>query len=58
MCMDCVDNQLWIGDKSGHINLCDTRGGTFDIVDVSIRLSVYLLSLTYQQDQYVNPCKH
>ncbi|XP_041359838.1 F-box/WD repeat-containing protein 9-like [Gigantopelta aegis] len=33
MCLHCMDNQLWIGDKGGKLNLCDTTGGVFHLVD-------------------------
>ena len=41
MCMSYSDSQLWLGDKSGQVNLVDASQGRFNFVKVAMFYSVY-----------------
>ena len=36
-------NQLWFGDKKGNLNLMDTTMGKFEMVQVSVLLSIQFI---------------
>ena len=36
-------NQLWFGDKKGNLNLMDTTMGKFEVVQVSVQLSIQFI---------------
>ena len=41
MCMWTNQEQLWVGDRAGQLNLIDTTDGDFDLVQVTKYVDYY-----------------